>query len=319
MRDKIVDGVKITPQEVKAYWDQIPKDSLPYYESEVEIGEIVLYPKASRDLEKLAQDELAEFKQQVESGKATFEALAGLYTDDPGSKNTGGRYTTNRAEKTIEGQPADPTFVNNAFRLKEKQISPVFKSKFGYHIIQMISRAGDDAVVRHILRIPKVTEAEVKASIDKLDSIRSRLVAGTITFGDAAARYSEDDNAKFTAGMLQGPNGTYLTYDQLNKDMALLIKDMKVGEFSKPVAFTDERGKKGVRIAFLKSRSEPHRENMKDDYNRISLRALEFKKQDIIEKWFASRVSSYYLMIDPQFANCETLGPWLKYSVKSGF
>jgi peptidyl-prolyl cis-trans isomerase SurA len=319
MRDKIVDGVKITPQEVKAYWDQIPKDSLPYYESEVEIGEIVLYPKASRDLEKLAQDELADFKQQVESGKATFEALAGLYTDDPGSKNTGGRYTTNRAEKTIEGQPADPTFVNNAFRLKEKQISPVFKSKFGYHIIQMINRAGDDAVVRHILRVPKVTDAEVNASIDKLDSIRSRLVAGTITFGDAASRYSEDDNAKFTAGMLQGANGTYLTYDQLGKDMALLIKDMKVGEFSKPVAFTDERGKKGVRIAYLKSRSEPHRENMKDDYNRISMRALEFKKQDIIEKWFASKISSYYLMIDPQFANCETLSPWLKYSAKSGF
>src|SRR5688572_7641008 len=124
MRDKIVENVKITPQEVKAYWDKIPKDSLPFYESEVEIGEIVLYPKASRELEKLAQDESLDYKQQVESGKASFETLAGLYTDDPGSKNTGGRYTTNRAEKTIEGQPADPTFVTNAFRLKEKQISP---------------------------------------------------------------------------------------------------------------------------------------------------------------------------------------------------
>lgn len=319
MRDKIVDGVKITPQETKAYWDKIPKDSLPFYESEVEIGEIVLYPKASRDLEKLAQDELLDFKQQVESGKATFANLADLYTDDPGSKGKGGQYTTNRAEKTIEGQPADPTFVNNAFRLKEKQISPVFKSRFGYHIIQMVNRAGDDAVVRHILRVPKVTESEVAASIQKLDSVRSRLVAGTITFGDAASRYSEDDNAKFTAGMLQGQNGTYLTYDQLNKDMALLIKDMKVGEVSKPVAFTDERGKKGVRIAFLKSRSEPHRENMKDDYNRISQRAVEFKKQELIEKWFTSKISNYYLMIDPQFANCETLAPWLKYAAKAGF
>ena len=317
MRDKIVEGVKVTPQETKAYWDKIPKDSLPFYESEVEIGEIILYPKASRDLEKLAQDELADFKQQVEGGKATFEALAGLYTDDPGSKNTGGKYTTNRAEKTIDGQPADPTFINNAFRLKEKQISPVFKSRFGYHIIQMVTRAGDDAVVRHILRIPKVTDEEVNLSINKLDSIRSKLVAGTITFGDAASRYSEEDQAKFTAGMLQGQNGTYLTYDQLTKDMALLIKDMKVGEISKPVPFTDERGKKGVRIAFLKSRSEPHRENMKDDYNRIANRAVEFKKQEIIEKWFTSKISNYYLMIDPQFAGCETLSPWLKYAAKN--
>jgi peptidyl-prolyl cis-trans isomerase SurA len=167
MRDRIVEGVKVTPQEAKAYWDEIPKDSLPFYESEVEIGEIVVYPKASRDLEKLAQDELADFKAQVEAGKASFEALAGLYTDDPGSKNTGGRYTANRAEKTIEGQPADPTFINNAFRLKENQISPVFKSRFGYHIIQMINRAGDDATVRHILRVPKVTQAEVAGSIEK--------------------------------------------------------------------------------------------------------------------------------------------------------
>ncbi|HTE24424.1 peptidylprolyl isomerase [Flavitalea sp.] len=319
MRDKIVEGVKITPQEAKAYWEKIPKDSLPFYESEVEIGEIVLYPKASRDLEKLAQDELLDYKQQVESGKATFETLAGLYTDDPGSKNTGGRYTTNRAEKTIEGQPADPAFVNNAFRLKEKQISPVFKSRFGYHIILMVSRAGDDAVVRHILRVPKVTESEVTAAMQRLDSIRSKLVAATLTFGAAAERYSEDDNAKFTAGMLQGQNGTYLTYDQLSKDMALLIKDMKVGEISKPVAFTDERGKKGVRIAFLKSRSEPHRENLKDDYNRIAQRAVEFKKQEMIEKWFTTKISNYYLMIDPEFANCETLSPWLKYAAKSGF
>ncbi|MET0242184.1 MAG: peptidylprolyl isomerase [Flavitalea sp.] len=317
MRDKIVDGVKITPQEAKVYWDKIPKDSLPFYESEVEIGEIIVYPKASRDLEKLAQDELQEYKELVDTKKATFQNLADLYTDDPGSKGKGGQYVANRAEKTIEGAPADPTFINNAFRLKEGQISPVFKSRFGYHIIQMVNRAGDDAVVRHILRIPKVTDAEVAGSIDKLDSVRSRLVAGTLSFGAAAERYSEDENAKFTAGMRQSQNGTYLTYDQLDKDMALLIKDMKVGEFSKPVPYTDERGKKAVRIAYLKSRSEPHRENMKDDYNRIAGRALEFKKQEVIEKWFTSRIGSYYIMIDPQFASCETLETWLKHAAKT--
>ena len=191
MRDKIVDGVKITPQEVKAYWDKIPKDSLPFYESEVEIGEIVVYPKASRDLEKLAMDELADYKQQVESGKAKFESLAGLYSDDPEGKKNGGQLTINRTEKQM-----DATFIQYAFRLKEGQISPVFKTKFGYFIIQMVSRAGDDAIVRYILRSPRVTDAETAIAINKLDSVRSKLIAGTMTFGEASEKYSEDDNVE---------------------------------------------------------------------------------------------------------------------------
>jgi peptidyl-prolyl cis-trans isomerase SurA len=311
MRDKIVESVKITPQEVKAYWDKIPADSLPFYESEVEIGEIVVYPKASRDLEKLAMDELNDFKKQIESGQSKFEALASLYTDDPGSKDKGGQYTINRTEKTM-----DPAFISNAFRLKEGQISPVFKSKFGYHIIQMVSRAGDDAIVRHILRIPKVTDAEIKEGVDKLDSIRAKLISGTIAFGEAVSKYSDDENSKFTGGMRQGQNGSYLTIDQLDKDLVVLLKDMKVGEFSKPAPFADERGKKGVRVAYLKTRSEPHRENLKDDYNRISQRALEIKKQEILEKWFASKIPSYYLLIDTDYNNCATMANWIQYATK---
>lgn len=311
MRDKIVESIKITPQEVKAYWDKIPADSLSFYESEVEIGEIVLYPKASRDLEKLAMDELNDFKKQIESGQSKFEALAGLYSDDPGSKDKGGQYSVNRTEKTM-----DPAFISNAFRLKEGQISPVFKSKFGYHIIQMVSRAGDDAIVRHILRIPKVTDAEIKEGVDKLDSIRAKLISGTISFGEAVSRYSEDENSKFTGGMRQGQNGSYLTIDQLDKNMVVLLTDMKVGEFSKPTPFDDERGKKGVRIAFLKTRTEPHRENLKDDYNRIAQRALEIKKQEVLEKWFASKIPSYYLLIDGDFNNCAGMASWLQYATK---
>ena len=150
MRNKIVDGVKITPTEVKAYFDKIPKDSLVYYESEVEIGEIVVYPKASRDLDKNAIEELNDYKKQVESGTRKFETLASLYTDDPSGKQNGGIININRTEK----EQVDPTFLQAAFRLKEGQISTVFKTKFGYHIIQMVSRAGDDATARHILKIP---------------------------------------------------------------------------------------------------------------------------------------------------------------------
>jgi peptidyl-prolyl cis-trans isomerase SurA len=305
MRDKIVDGIKITPQEVKEYFDKIPKDSLRFYESEVEIGEILVYPKASRDLEKLSMEELAQYKAEVESGKQRFETLASLYSDDPAVKENRGQYTINRTEKVM-----DPAFINNAFRLKEKQISPVFKSKFGYHIILMESRAGDDAVVRHILRIPKITDAEINEAVNKLDSVRSKLIAGTMTFGEAAVKYSEDDFAKHTAGMRQGANGTYLTIDQLDKDLVVALKDMKVGEFSKPTPFTDERGKKGVRLVYLRSRTEPHRENLKDDYDRLSQRAVEIKKQEALQKWFTTKVPTFYIMIDDEFKNCKTLGNW---------
>lgn len=312
MRDKVVENVKITPQEVKAYFDKIPVDSLLFYESEVEIGEIVSYPKASRDLEKLAIDELNEFKKEAESGKVKFESLASLYTDDPGSKNNGGQYTVNRTTKEW-----DPAFINNAFRLKEGQISPVFKSKFGYHIVQMVSRAGDDAIVRHILRIPKVTETEINEGIHKLDSVRAKLIAGTLGFGEAVAKFSDDENSKFTGGMRQGQNGSFITIDQLDKDLVVLLKDLKVGEFSRPVAFTDERGKKGVRVIFLKSRSEPHRENLKDDYNRVATRALEIKKNDALEKWFVSKVPSYYIMIDNEFKDCPSTHNWSQYATRS--
>ena len=311
MQEKVVDNVKITPQEAKIYWDKIPKDSLPFYESEVEIGEIVVYPKASRDFERLSIDELNDYKKQVDSRSSKIETLASLYSDDPAVKQNGGQYTINRNEKSW-----DPAFVNNAFRLKEGQVSPVFKSKFGYHIIQMVSRAGDDAIVRHILRIPKVTEQEINEAIGKLDSVRARLITGTILFGEAANKYGEDENARFTGGLKQGANGTYLTIDQLDKDMVLMLAGMKVGEYSKPVVFADEREKKGVRIVYLKSRSEPHRENMKDDYNRISLRALELKKQQVLEKWFTSKVPNYYIMLDEEFRNCGNLENWWKYAAK---
>lgn len=313
MQGKIVEGVKITPQEVKAYYDKIPKDSLAFYESEMEIGEIVLYPKASRDFEKLAMDDLAEYKRQVETGKARFESLASLYTDDPGSKNNGGQYSINRTEKQW-----DPAFINHAFRLKEGQISPVFKSKFGYHIIQMVSRAGDDAVVRHILLIPKVTDTEINQAIEKLDSVRAKLIAGTIRFGEAVSKFSEDESSKFTGGMKQSQRGGgFLTIDELDKDLVAQLKNFKVGEFSKPTPYTDERGKKGVRIVYLKSRTEPHRENLKDDYDRVAQRAIEIKKQGVLEKWFAEKIPSYYLMIDNDFGDCKQLGSWLKYSARN--
>lgn len=302
MRDKIVELVKITPNEVRDYHKKIPSDSLPFYETEMVIGQIVMHPKAGRELEKFAQDELADYRKQVESGQRAFETLARLYTEDPGSKQTGGRYEINRNEKQW-----DPEFKNAAFRLKEGQISPVVKSKFGYHIIQMVSRNGDDAVVRHILRVPQLQDEDIELAKSKLDSIRVKLVAGTLAFGEAVDKFSDDQNSKFTAGILSGQSGNFVTIDELDKSLIPYLDKLKVGDYSTSMVYKDEQDKQAVRLVYLQSRTEPHRENLRDDYDRIAQRALEEKKEKVVEKWFLSKLPTYYVMVDKDFHACESL------------
>jgi peptidyl-prolyl cis-trans isomerase SurA len=305
MRNKVVGDIRITPKEVQEYFNKIPTDSLPLYESEVEVGHIVIFPKASREAEEYSQEQLKEYKQQIESGKKDFCSLANNYTEDPGSKDKCGQYEINRSQKNL-----DPTWLAKAFALKEGQISSPFKTKFGYHIIQLVSRAGDDAVVRHILRIPQVTKIEIKETLDKLDSVRAKLITGALTFGDAVNKYTNDDASRFTGGMIQGPNGGRLTIDQLDKDLVAMMKDLKVGQYSQPVEFTDESGKKGVRIVYLKTKTEPHRENLKDDYDRIATRALEEKKNEALDVWFSKKIPSYYIMVDNEYKNCPEMSKW---------
>jgi peptidyl-prolyl cis-trans isomerase SurA len=301
MRAKIVENIKITPQEVKTYYDKTPKDSLRFYETELTVGQVILFPKAGRDLEKFAIDELNDYKKQIESGKS-FENYARLYSEDPGSKQNGGRYEINKNEKQW-----DPDFKNAAFRLKEGQVSPVIKSKFGYHIIQMVSRNGDDAVIRHILRIPEVTQTEIDQAVSKLDSIRSKLIAGTISFGEAVDKYSEDEGSKFTAGLISGTNGTNVTIDELDKDLVKDLNKLKVGEYSPPLPYTDQGGKKGARLVVVQNKTEPHRENLKDDYNKVAQRAIEEKRNLAVEKWFRSKLPTYYVMVDPEYQTCDAI------------
>lgn len=312
-RNKIVDGIRITPDEVQTFFDKIPKDSLPFYESELEIGQIVLYPKPSRDVENYTINQLKEYKQEVEDGSKKFEVLASLYSDDPGTKKDGGLFEVNRNDKNV-----DPVFLAKAFSLKDGQISNVFKSRFGYHIIQMISRRGDDATVRHILKIPQVSSIEINTSTQTLDSVRNQLVSGKLKFGEAVAKYSEDESSKFTGGRISGANGsTSVTIDQLDPDLVKMFDVLKVGEYSQPVEYTDDRGKKAVRIIYLISKTEPHRENMKEDYDKITQRALEEKKNDALEKWFNEKVSTFYIHIDPDYIHCPEIKKWEGASVVS--
>ncbi|MBD0349994.1 MAG: peptidylprolyl isomerase, partial [Flavisolibacter sp.] len=289
MQRTIVNNVRITPTEVRAYFDRIPKDSLPFFETEVEIGQIIVYPKASPDLERFVIDELNNYKRQVEAKTVTFDQLAKRYSEDPGSKDQGGQYQINRNEKMW-----DPAFLSNAFRLKDGEISPVFKSKFGYHIIQMVQRSGDDAIVRHILRKPPITQDEINAAITKLDSVRAKIIAGTMSFNTAAGKYSDDERAKSYGPYILSQDGdTYVTIDELDKDVVAQLSKLKVGDISQPVPFTNERGEQGVRILYLKSRTEPHRMSIREDYDKIAKAALEEKKYSALEKWLTTRIPNY--------------------------
>ena len=307
MRNKVVENVRITPKEVNEYYNKIPKDSLYLYESEVEISQIIIFPKAHRDAEQYCIQQLNDYKQQIETRKKDFATIASLYTMDPGSKETGGQYDVNRHSKEL-----DPVWLGKAFTLKPGQVSNPFKTKFGYHIMQLISRAGDDASVRHILLVPQVTSFEIKEGIDKMDSIRSNLIAGTYDFGTAVAKYSDDEGSKFTAGQITGKNGsTYVTIDQLDKDMVIMLKDLKVGQYSQPNLYVDERGRKGVRIVYLKTKTAPHRENLKADYDKVAQRALEEKKNDVLEHWFKNKVVTYYILIDNEYKSCPQMQRWM--------
>ena len=308
MQEKIVDKIKITPNEVKAFYNSINIDSLPLYESEVQVVTLSMHPKANRDVEEYVIQQMLGFRKQIESGINTFDQMVKLYSEDPSAKENLGQFSLNRNEHNF-----DPAFMSGSFRLKEGQISAPIKSKFGYHLILLLSRSGDDAVVKHILRIPPITNDEINETKYFLDSIRNIIVAGKISFGEAVNKHSDDDGSKFSGGAITGRDGsTYVNIDQLDKDMVVLIKNMKPGDISQPQVFFDDRGRKTVRLVYFKERTVPHKENLKEDYNKVAQRALEIKKTKSLESWFKEHVPNYYVFIDQEFNACVELKDWNK-------
>lgn len=309
MRNKVVSGVHITPTEVKSFFEKVPADSLPFLESEIEVGQISILPPASKDVDEYIYNEMLNYKKQIESGATTFEALAKRVSEDPGSRERGGSYEVNRSDKSTW----DPVFLSTAFRLKAGEISqPVKSNRFGYFLIQQVSRRGDNAQIKMILRVPPVTENELKEAHGRLDSVRAEIEAKKISFKEAAYKYSDDENVKnYGPFVLNRDGSTYVNIDGLDKDMVNTIKDMKVGDLSQPVNFTNEQGKKGVRLVYLKSRSEPHRLNLNDDYAKIADMALNQKKNEELDKWLEKKIPTFYILVDKQQADsCPSL---LKY------
>ena len=316
MQQKIVENVHITPTEVKAFFDRVPADSVPFLESELEVGQINIYPKAAKEVEEYIYNEMVNYRNQIESGRSSFADMAQKYTDDPSSKDRGGLIEVNRNDK----DQWDAVFLSTAFRLKAGEISmPVKSSKFGYFLIMCESRRGDNAKLRYILRIPPVTENELNAARVTLDSVRKEIVAGKISFKDAAYKYSEDDNVKSYGPFVLGQDGsTFVHVDQLpDKDMVQTVGTLNVGDYSMPTNFTNDQGKKGVRIVYLKSRTEPHRMNLQDDYTKIADMALATKKNQALDNWLTKNVPGFYVLVDKDAAaQCPSLQKYQATSSK---
>lgn len=308
VQNQLMQNVKITPAEVQAFFKTIPTDSLPFFPATVEMGQVVVDPPTSPELDKYAHDHLESIRKEIVNDHKDFETMAGLYSDDPGSRNNGGKYEG----VSRKGGGWAPEFVAAAFKLQNGEVSPVIKTQFGYHIIQMIRRRGDEADLRHILITPEHTSADFKAAFIKLDSVRTLILTKKLTFEEAVNKFSTDEMSNRTGGMIVDPqtNSSQMEVDKLDPTLALMIDTMKVGNLSNPQVFTNARGNKSCRIVYMKGITQPHKANLKDDYARIQEIALQQKKSKKMMAWVAEKSPTYYVKIDPAYINCEELEAW---------
>ena len=307
MQQQIIANVKITPQEVRAFYEKIPKDSLPFYPSTIEVGQIVFRPDVNKEVEEDAMKKLEDIRSRILKGESTFDIMAGVYSDDPGSKDNGGDLGIMGRDDLV------PEFAAAAFRLENGEISPIVKTSFGYHIVQMVNRQGEKAKLRHILIKPLVTADMIKLGLSKADSVRAHLVSGKLLFPAAVAKYSNDDATKMSGGILlnQQTGSSFLQTEDLDPELAIAINEMKVNEYSQPMEYVDSRtGDKLVRIVYLRNRTEPHKANLKDDYSKIQQVAYAEKQNTFMQKWIEERIPRVYIKLDEESAACANLKKW---------
>ena len=306
VQQNITMDVKITPSEVKAFYNRIPTDSLPLINTEYQIGQIVRKPEISQKELDIAREKIKGIRERVMEGES-FETLAVLYSEDPGSAKEGGFIGTIGRGDTY------PEFEAAAFNLKNGEISDVIKSEAGYHIIQMIQRKGDYVDVNHILIRPKVNPYDLQDAFDYLDSIAGVIKSDTLSFEDAAKEYS-DDPGKINGGMMITPlsGSTWFSADELDPQVFFVIDKLEVGEISEAVKMTTEEGTDAFRILYLKARTTPHRANLKDDYNKIQQWAQQEKETNALAKWVREKSEKTYVNIDEKYLQCTILQKWVK-------
>ncbi|TAE35381.1 MAG: peptidylprolyl isomerase [Sphingobacteriales bacterium] len=310
MQQKITEKVEVTPLDIKRFFEAIPKDSLPNYNTEVEVGEIIIHPKLTKKEKEFFKDKAEGLRLRIKGGDS-FATLARLYSQDPGSAREGGELGF------FDRQTMAKEFTAWAFKLKEGELSPVFETEFGFHFLEVLERRGEQVRVRHILIIPDNTNESLTRDKAEIDSIYKLVLTKKIDFSTAASLHSDDNQTKFNGGMLMNSEGvsartTFIPTDKLDPKVFLTVDTMKVGSYSTPDIFVDAKGKSAYRFLYLKSKIPPHVASLEQDLPKIKDAAYENRVNKAVSEWFDKRRKSTYIKIDKDFLSCESLKEWVK-------
>lgn len=304
MKQKIVENVKVSPADVRAYFRNIPEDSIPFVPTEVEVQILAITPKVEQAEITRIKDQLRNFTQRINSGETTFATLARLYSEDTESARQGG-------ELGYMGRGLlDPAFASVAFNLTDpKKVSKIVESDFGYHIIQLIDKRGDKINCRHILLKPKVSAEEVDAAIHRLDSIATDIHNAKFTFEQAVAFISDDKDTKNNQGLMSNSTADGMTsrfkMKELPSEVARVVDTMKVGELSAPFQMINNKGKTVVAIVRLKSRTEGHKATISEDFQVMKDVVLNKEREKTINAWVADKIKHTYVRMSDRYKNCN--------------
>ena len=305
MQGGITAGVKVTPSEVKTYFNNLAKDSLPTVEAEVEISQIVLKPEISVEEKERIKNKLETFKERIIKGE-DFKVLATLYSDDPGSAKNGG-------ELGFVGRgDLVPAFEAAAYKLKGDELSDIIKSEFGYHIIQLIERRGEQINVRHILLKPKVSSTQLMELKSEIEDIAKQISDGKITFEKAALNFS-DDESKNNDGLLINPNSgsSMFIMKDLDPTLYFVIEKMSENEISAPMIMQTDDGRKAYRLIKLRKKTIAHTANLTEDYDKIRNVTLSEKKQETINDWLEEKIEKTYIKLGNSLKDCSFDHKWI--------
>jgi peptidyl-prolyl cis-trans isomerase SurA len=308
MERRITENVNVTPREIESFFNKIPSDSIPLISSKLSFQQIVVFPDVTQDDKSRAYKELAEIRQEIIAGKS-FETKARIHSQDPGSATQGGKISASRGMMV-------PAFEATAFSLKEGEISDVFETEYGYHILQLIERKGDDYTCRHILLVPEASRSSLDAANKKIDECYKLLKSNEITWESAVLKFSNDENTKQNKGIITNPitgeqEWSMEDLNQVDQQIYLLTDALNKGDISSPALYYDfiER-KQGIRIVRLMERTNPHKANLKEDYALIQRATQNEKKEKVIKEWIDSKIHNAYIRIDESLENCNFTHDW---------
>ncbi|MCX8112310.1 MAG: peptidylprolyl isomerase [Bacteroidia bacterium] len=307
MRQKITADIKVTPKEVRDFFESIPKDSLPFIPAEVELSQIVFWAKPSPEERERTRERLEEIRRAIITGQMEFASAARAFSQDLGSARQGGDLGEFSKGRMV------PEFERVAFSVPIGEVSPVFETPFGFHILLVEKRLGNKVKARHILLQPTITEEDVEVAKRRLAVLRDQILRDSIPFSRAATEFSEDLPTKQSSGRLvDEENGSYrIPLDRLDPELYFLVDELKVGEISQPSAFTTRDGRKGVRIVWLQRKYAPHRASLELDYERFAQAVLQLKKQEAVERWIGRARKN--VPVEVRTLRCqEALSEWEK-------